>query len=97
MHYSQESSLNIPKENINLQNPLFLDSADREVDLDRVNKLRDFLRPKDIEKKNTPLFLTCPKYLLTLEALHNSQMRFYLLYVLEVLENSLKVQLQHLH
>ena len=43
MHCSLESSLNIPIENLNLQNHLFLDLADREVDLDRVNKLRDFL------------------------------------------------------
>ena len=96
MHCSLESSLNIPIENLNLQNHLFLDLADREVDLDRVNKLRDFLRPIDIEKKNIPLFLAFPKYLLLLEAQHNHEMRLYLLDVLEVLENSLKAQLQHL-
>ena len=96
MHCSQESSSNILIENLNLQNHLFLDLADREVDLDRVNKLRDFLRPIDIEKKNIPLFLASPKYLLLLEAQHNHEMRLYLLDVLEVLENSLKAQLQHL-
>ena len=70
MHCSLESSLNIPIENLNLQNHLFLDLADREVDLDRVNKLRDFLRPIDIEKKNIPLFLAFPKYLLLLSLIH---------------------------
>ena len=96
MHCSLESSLNIPIENLNLQNHLFLDLADREVDLDRVNKLRDFLRPIDIEKKHIPLYLVIPKYLLLREAQHNLEMRLYLLDVLEVLENSLKAQLQHL-
>ena len=96
MDCSLESSVNIAIENLNLQNHLFLDLADREVDLDRVNKLRDFLRPIDIEKKNIPLFLAFPKYLLLLEAQHNHEMRLYLLDVLEVLENSLKAQLQHL-
>ena len=85
MHCSQESSLSIPIENLNLQNHLSLDSADRGVDLDRANILGDFLRPKDIEKKNTPLFLTYPKYLLLLEVQHNPEIRFYLLDVLKVL------------
>ena len=46
-------SSNIPLENLNAK-PSFLDIG-WEVDLDRVNKLRDFLRPIDIEKKNIPL------------------------------------------
>ena len=79
MHYLPVSSLNIPIENINLQNLLFLDLANREVDYDRVNILADFLRPKDIEKKNTLLFLAYPKYLLLLEAQHNPEMQLYLL------------------
>ena len=96
MHYLPVSSLNIPIENINLQNLLFLDLANREVDYDRVNILADFLRPKDIEKKNTLLFLAYPKHLLLLEAQHNPEIRFYLLEVWEILQNSLKAQLQHL-
>ena len=96
MHCPQESSSNIPIENLNLQNHLFLALKDREVDLDRVNKLRDFLRPIDIEKKNIPLFLAFPKYLLLLEAQHNLEMRLYLLEVWEVLQNSLKAQFKRL-
>ena len=85
MHCSQESSLSIPIENLNLQNHLSLDSADRGVDLDRANILGDFLRPKDIEKKNTPLFLTFPNYFLLLEVKNNPEIVFKHDAVLEVL------------